>query len=327
MSEQFGFEQRLAQRRAVDLDEGLVAPLGQRMERASEDLLAGAALAAQQDGRVGARHLADLADHALDGGGGADHPLERLGRRLDGRARGRLGRDPDRLARLLHDPVAVAGDETAEADRLFEHRRHHVQDAQVGVEVARAIVLEAAVGAEHAQHEGRIGLIADRHRHQRLPAVAEARRQRLGAELLEDVAGNERHAVAEDMPRHLRGDRAGLGPGGRHARGGGRDHIGIDVAGIALGLGLRPLLQEGERAVPQTHEAPSTPNTAGMQAIGSLAPVRSLAISQSASRVRYSSPRSATAPDRAADVSITRPPSNSYCQTMFAPCGASVQYG
>ena len=68
VAEQFGFEQRLGQRRAVHLDE--VPRSAQRvvMDRARDQLLARARFAANQHRRVALRHLADDAEHALQRG-------------------------------------------------------------------------------------------------------------------------------------------------------------------------------------------------------------------------------------------------------------------
>ena len=58
VAEQLALEQRRGNRGAVDGDERPVAARAQRVERAREQLLAGAALAAQQHRGVGRRRLA-----------------------------------------------------------------------------------------------------------------------------------------------------------------------------------------------------------------------------------------------------------------------------
>ena len=55
VAEQFGLEQVVGNRRAVDGDERPVGPLAERVKRAREQFLAGAALAFEQHGRIGAR--------------------------------------------------------------------------------------------------------------------------------------------------------------------------------------------------------------------------------------------------------------------------------
>ena len=62
VAEELGLEQRLGNRRAVDRDEGPVGPRAQRVQRAREELLAGAALAFEQHGRVGRRGAMQGAD-------------------------------------------------------------------------------------------------------------------------------------------------------------------------------------------------------------------------------------------------------------------------
>ena len=59
VAEQLALEQVLGNRGAVDRDEALAAPRRQVVQRAREQLLAGAAFAQQQDGRAGARDLLD----------------------------------------------------------------------------------------------------------------------------------------------------------------------------------------------------------------------------------------------------------------------------
>ena len=59
MAEQFALEELGRQRRAVDLDERLVAPERSLMDGAGDELLADAALAANQYGDVAVRHLLD----------------------------------------------------------------------------------------------------------------------------------------------------------------------------------------------------------------------------------------------------------------------------
>ena len=59
MAEQLGLEQGLRQRGAADLHERVRVALAGPMQRLRHQLLAGAGLAGDQDGRVGPRHLAD----------------------------------------------------------------------------------------------------------------------------------------------------------------------------------------------------------------------------------------------------------------------------
>ena len=65
VAEQLGFDQRIRQRAAADLHERLLGPRRVVVDRAGDQLLAGAGLAAQQHGRVGPRDLRDLLVDAL----------------------------------------------------------------------------------------------------------------------------------------------------------------------------------------------------------------------------------------------------------------------
>ena len=79
VAEQFGLEQVFLQGRAVHLDE--VARRAQRvaMDRAGDQLLAGAGLAAHQHGRIALGDLAHDAEDVLQRGAAADDPLEVVG--------------------------------------------------------------------------------------------------------------------------------------------------------------------------------------------------------------------------------------------------------
>src|SRR6185503_5918845 len=59
VAEQLALEQRLGERAAVDLDERAVRALAQPVDRARDQLLAGAALARDEHGRVARRDLLD----------------------------------------------------------------------------------------------------------------------------------------------------------------------------------------------------------------------------------------------------------------------------
>src|SRR6185295_13789857 len=61
VAEELAFEERLGEGRAVDGHERLAGPRAPLVQGAGRQLLAGAALAAQQDGRVGGRRPAEEA--------------------------------------------------------------------------------------------------------------------------------------------------------------------------------------------------------------------------------------------------------------------------
>ncbi len=65
VAEELGLEQGLGDRTAVDRDEGLRRPRALRVDRARDELLAGAGLAADQHRRHAARDLVDQRAHLL----------------------------------------------------------------------------------------------------------------------------------------------------------------------------------------------------------------------------------------------------------------------
>ena len=65
VAEQLGFEQRLGQRRAVDRHERRRRARALIVDHPDDELLAGAALAVDQDGRVERRHARRQLEHLL----------------------------------------------------------------------------------------------------------------------------------------------------------------------------------------------------------------------------------------------------------------------
>ena len=82
VAEQFAFEQRLGDRRAVDGDERLVAAAAEVVDRLADDFLAGAVFAQDQHGQLGVGHAADRRAQGLDRRAFADQ-LHAFGRLLD----------------------------------------------------------------------------------------------------------------------------------------------------------------------------------------------------------------------------------------------------
>src|SRR5580693_4248581 len=76
MAEKLAFQQRLGNGRAVDWDEGSVAPLAVGVNRFGNELLARSALASDEDDRVGWRDPHDAPEHLAHGAGLADDILE-----------------------------------------------------------------------------------------------------------------------------------------------------------------------------------------------------------------------------------------------------------
>src|SRR5262249_42003221 len=87
VAEELAEQQRLDERRAVDLHEGLVAPRRAVVDRVGDELLAGAALAADEHEAVARRDAIDERQHAVDRGAVPDD--------------GRILVAPRRLARLV----------------------------------------------------------------------------------------------------------------------------------------------------------------------------------------------------------------------------------
>src|SRR5690606_15333894 len=71
-AEELGLDQPLGDRAAVDDDEALVPAAAERVDEGGEELLADAALAFEQHGDIGARHLPRAVDHAPELGRAAD---------------------------------------------------------------------------------------------------------------------------------------------------------------------------------------------------------------------------------------------------------------
>ncbi len=78
VAEQLAFQQSGGNRRAVQLDEGPLAPAAQIVDRAGDQLLARAGLAQDQNRRIGRRHRRHLLQHALKGRALADDLAEIL---------------------------------------------------------------------------------------------------------------------------------------------------------------------------------------------------------------------------------------------------------
>ena len=96
VTEQLALEHAGRERGAVDRDERLVAVGGRAVDRARDQLLAGAGLAADQHRRARRRHRADLLPHVADRGALAED-VAGLVRRASARAR-RAGRATSRLS-------------------------------------------------------------------------------------------------------------------------------------------------------------------------------------------------------------------------------------
>ena len=84
MTEELAFEQGLGDRGAVDRDKRAAGTRAQPVDRVGEQLLAGAALAEQQNRDIGRRQLFDVAQHPQHFRAGGDDAVDRrAGRSLD----------------------------------------------------------------------------------------------------------------------------------------------------------------------------------------------------------------------------------------------------
>ena len=125
VAEQLAFEQRLGQGGAVDLDERLVRPQAVVVDGVGDEVLARAALAADQHGRVAVGHLLDQPVHLLHRVARADHVVH-------GESRLQLPPQPDVLV-AQQRPLGLH--ELVQLDRLGDHRGDDVEQTQAGVEI------------------------------------------------------------------------------------------------------------------------------------------------------------------------------------------------
>ena len=99
------------------------------MRGAREQLLAGAGLAAQQHGRVGAGRDIDLAEHGADRWASPDDADQRMFAVHDRSARRLFFQAP----LFVHHSFTVARDHVVKMQSLANHRRDHGQKARVGI--------------------------------------------------------------------------------------------------------------------------------------------------------------------------------------------------
>ena len=138
VAEELRFDQVLRQRRAAHLDERLLRARRVVVDRVGDQLLAGAGLAAQQHGRVGARDLRDLL---------VDLP-HRAARADDVREVVALFQLLAQVRVLVDEPLPVGLDQPVHLHRLRDHRADDAEELDGAVVVA--IRLEAQVDADGA---------------------------------------------------------------------------------------------------------------------------------------------------------------------------------
>ena len=233
IAKQLRLEQRIRNGRAVDLDEGPVAPPAGQVHGACEQLLARARLAQQQHGGLGLRHTLQLAQGLQQRRRAANEPvarafgIERIGQHGVARLQ---------LPRLL-------GHQGFELQQLPHQRGQHAQHRQVVVQVALAAA--DAVAGQHADgcvvdldgqgdESHRLGRqLAARHR--------AGQKQRFGIDVLHDGGlPRGQHPAGDAFP-------PGVAP---------TLHLGLgEAVGVLDGGGARRAGRGGGRCVHQ-HDAP-----------------------------------------------------------------------
>ena len=138
VAEELRLDQRFWQRAATDLDERLPRPERVVVDRLRDELLAGARLAADEDGRVGARHLHDLL---------ADLP-HRAARSEDVREIVAFAQLVTQAVVFVDEALAVRLEQRLHLQRLRQHRSHHTIELHRPVVVA--IAAEGELDLEHA---------------------------------------------------------------------------------------------------------------------------------------------------------------------------------
>ena len=158
VTEQLGLEKLRRDRPAVDRDERLVPARARAMNRAREELLAGARFAVDQDARVGVGHELGLAQevfHQRAAGDDALAPLAGGGVAAAGIVAGKLQRRRDLLQQLL--AVERLGQEAEHAALRCRHGvrngpvRGQDQHGEAGMLAIDGVEQLQAVDARHAQ--------------------------------------------------------------------------------------------------------------------------------------------------------------------------------
>jgi hypothetical protein len=204
VTEQLALEQRLGERGAVQTDERTGGAGGVAVEGRRDQLLAGAALAADEHRRARRRDLQDRVEHRAHGRARSDDVVEaiRVGQELGGTA----GHSPDAPAlehRLDHPEQILDVDRLGHVvDRAVAHRGHG------GV--------ERAVRRHDHGHAVRVELARPPHERQAVhPGHPQIGEQQIGSELLElrerleTVTGRLHHVPS--VAQQLRQRRAGVG--------------------------------------------------------------------------------------------------------------------
>ncbi len=159
MTEDLALEQRLRNGRAVDGDEGLVAPRAHLVKRARYHFLAGAAFSGDENGNAARRGLSDEPVDVLHDRRAADQATELP-------ALGEIAREPQQLLAIAHalDRLLENHLEPGEVDRLGEvvvsalaHRLGRVLDRAVAGEQDEHGVRQIFADRAHQLDAGRAG--------------------------------------------------------------------------------------------------------------------------------------------------------------------------
>ncbi len=191
IAEQLAFQQRLREGAAVHRHERERAARAQRVQALRDHLLAGAALAEYQHGRVRLRVAARQLAHALHRRGLAEHVVEPVARREALRVRLRTQRavEPFDRARFLERQHA-AGGRAARRERPAMHDVAHPAHGRERVAFGRAQRREFGRQLVERAADGGLRIDAEREREprvDRLHAAQRVERHHAVAQMLEQV--------------------------------------------------------------------------------------------------------------------------------------------
>ena len=195
VAEELRFDQRIRQRAAAHLDERLLRPRGVVVNRARDELLAGAGFPAQQHRGARPRHLGHLLVDALHRAAVADDAGKVVA----------LAELLLQVRVLVDQPLVLGRHQALHLERLADHRRRHAEERLRAVVVA--IRLELQVDAERADHAP---IEPDRHADEAglVPGALVARRRAEDERrLLADARHDHRLAGLDDLPDDPLADR------------------------------------------------------------------------------------------------------------------------
>ncbi len=154
VAEQLAFQQRLGKRRAVDRHEGAMRAAAGVMDALGQQLLAGAAFAGDEDGRIGQRIALGQAQQLAIGQTVAADLLQPV---LGGEGT-RAPRGADALVGALHRRGVLAGQHHARALAILEDRQQ-VADDHMGAQTDDPVLLADAVAQRVLQVQLRTKLL------------------------------------------------------------------------------------------------------------------------------------------------------------------------